>query len=273
VTTRPSGRSPAGASGRAIFRLHTEASLRRAGLKHIAGVDEVGRGCWAGPVYAAAVVLPASCYRNRRLLAEVVDSKLLSAARRDRLAADILRLAAGAAVAWAEAPVIDQLNILGATRLVMRAAVDCLSSGPLFATPGGVAGSGVAGSGVVRLTGGPLVPDYVLTDAVALPDLPCPHQAVVRGDRSCLAVAAASIVAKVIRDAEMARRHDLFPHLALARNKGYGTAAHARALQATGLTPLHRRSFAPMKYYLGLRDHVSGALPKPPDESLTPEPR
>jgi len=97
VTTRPSGRSPAGASGRAIFRLHTEATLRRAGLKHIAGVDEVGRGCWAGPVYAAAVVLPASCYRNRRLLAEVIDSKLLSAARRERLAADILRLAAGVA--------------------------------------------------------------------------------------------------------------------------------------------------------------------------------
>lgn len=268
MTTRPSGRSPAGASGRAIFRLHTEATLRRAGLKHIAGVDEVGRGCWAGPVYAAAVVLPASCYRNRRLLAEVIDSKLLSAARRERLAADILRLAAGAAVAWAEAPVIDQLNILGATRLVMRAAVDCLSGGPLFATP-----AGVAGSGVVRLAGGPMIPDYVLTDAVSLPDLPCPHQAVVRGDRSCLAVAAASIVAKVIRDAEMARRHDLFPHLALARNKGYGTAAHARALRATGLTPLHRRSFAPMKYYLGLRDHVSGALPKPPDEPLASDPR
>ena len=264
MTARPPRRSPAGASGRAIFRLNTEALLRRGGARQIAGVDEVGRGCWAGPVYAAAVVLPEACYRNRKLLAEVVDSKLLTAARRERLAADIVRLAAGAAVAWAEAPVIDQLNILGATRLVMRAAVDCLARGPMFA-----AAAGIPGSGVVRLAGGPLTPDYVLTDAVTLPDLPCPHQAVIRGDRSCLAVAAASIVAKVARDADMARRHDLFPHLSLARNKGYGTAAHARALQTAGLTPLHRRSFAPMKYYLGLRDHISGALPKPSDEPLT----
>jgi ribonuclease HII len=209
-------------------------------------------------VYAAAVVLPAACYRDRGLLAEVVDSKLLTPARRERLAADVLRLAVGAAVAWAEAPVVDRLNVLGATRLVMRAALDCLSGGPLFVEPGGA-----AGVGAVRLGGGAVTPDFVLTDAVTLPDLTCSHRAIVRGDRSCLAVAAASIVAKVARDAEMARRHERFPHLALERNKGYGTPDHFRALRATGVTPLHRRSFAPVKYLLGVRDHVAGALPPP----------
>ena len=265
---------------RAIFRLSIEAALRREGISRIAGVDEVGRGCWAGPVYAAAVVLPASCYRDRRLLARVVDSKLLSPSLREHLAVDILRLAVGVAVAWVEAPVIDRLNILGATRRTMYAALECLAGGPLLLDePGGaeeVAGrlqTGAPGSsaargpggGVARLAGGPVTPQFVLTDAVPLPDLAWPHRAITRADRSCLAVAAASIVAKVVRDAEMCRRQALYPHLALDRNKGYGTAAHARALYAAGLTPIHRRSFAPMKYLLGLRDHVSGALPPPPN--------
>jgi ribonuclease HII len=240
---------------RAIFRLSIEAALRREGISRIAGVDEVGRGCWAGPVYAAAVVLPASCYRDRRLLARVVDSKLLSPSLREHLAADILRLAVGVAVAWVEAPVIDRLNILGATRRTMYAALECLAGGPLLLDePGG---------GGARLAGGPVTPQFVLTDAVPLPDLAWPHRAITRADRSCLAVAAASIVAKVARDAEMCRRQALYPHLALDRNKGYGTAAHVRALYAAGLTPIHRRTFAPMKYLLGLRDHVSGALPPP----------
>jgi ribonuclease HII len=224
-------------------------------------VDEVGRGCWAGPVYAAAVVLPGACYRDRGLLAGVVDSKLLTPARRERLAADVLRLAVGAAVAWAEAPVIDRLNVLGATRLVMRAALDCLAGGPLFVEP-----DGETGVGAVRLAGGAVTPDFVLTDAVTLPNLTCSHRAIIRGDRSCLAVAAASIVAKVARDAEMARRHERYPLLALARNKGYGTSDHLRGLHALGVTPLHRRSFAPMKYLLGLRDHVAGALPSPGED-------
>ncbi|HEX2515815.1 MAG TPA: ribonuclease HII [Chloroflexota bacterium] len=240
---------------RAIFRLSIEAALRREGISRIAGVDEVGRGCWAGPVYAAAVVLPASCYRDRRLLARVVDSKLLSPSLRAHLAADILRLAVGVAVAWVEAPVIDRLNILGATRRTMYAALECLAEGPLLLDE----------PGTTRLAGGPVTPQFVLTDAVPLPDLAWPHRAITRADRSCLAVAAASIVAKVVRDAEMCRRQALYPHLALDRNKGYGTAAHARALYAAGLTPIHRRTFAPMKYLLGLRDHVSGALPPPPD--------
>jgi ribonuclease HII len=242
---------------RAIRRLTTEAALRRSGVRSIAGVDEVGRGCWAGPVFAAAVILPAACYRDRGLLAAVTDSKLISPARRERLADDILRLALGAAVAWVEAPAIDQLNILGATRQAMRAAVECLADGPLFGA--------VHSGGALRLAGGPVTPDFVLTDAVALPGLAWPQQAVIRGDRQCLAIAAASIVAKVTRDAEMCRRHDLYPHLALARNKGYGTRAHVDALRLAGLSPLHRRSFAPMKYLLGLHDHVAGALPAPSD--------
>ncbi|MGH2367130.1 MAG: ribonuclease HII, partial [Chloroflexota bacterium] len=239
----------------AIECLETEAALRHAGYQAIAGVDEVGRGCWAGPVYAAAVVLPASCYADRTLLGEVTDSKLLSPAKRERLAADVARLATGAAIAWVEPPLIDQVNILGATRLAMQAAVRCLGGAPQVQGPCW---------GALRLAGAPTTPDFLLTDAVALPEIALPQQAVVRGDRSCLSVAAASIVAKVARDAEMCRRAGLFPHLALAANKGYGTRTHVLALHRSGVTPLHRRSFAPMKYLLGLRDHVAGALPPPP---------
>lgn len=236
----------------AIASLDLETDLRQGGHQRIAGLDEVGRGCWAGPVYAAVVVLPQECYADRALLAEVTDSKLLTPTVRERLAGDVLRLAVGTAIAWAEAPLIDRLNILGATRWAMHAALECLAGAAECA--GSLGGS-------ARLAGGSVLPDYILTDAVPLADLPCPQRAIVGGDRKALAIAAASIVAKVVRDADMRRRHTLFPHLALASNKGYGTPAHGRALYAGGLTPLHRRSFAPMKYLLGLHDHIAGALP------------
>ncbi len=240
----------------AIVSLDAEDALQGAGYRRIAGLDEVGRGCWAGPVYVAAVILPPECYADRTLLAEVTDSKRLTPTRRERLAADILDLALGVTIAWAEAPMIDRLNILGATRWAMRAALERLSGTP------GAAGEALQG-GTTRLCGDAVMPDFVLTDAVSLAGLPWPHQPVIGGDRTCLAIAAASIVAKVARDAEMCRRHALLPHLALASNKGYGTPAHLQGLRAGGLTPLHRRSFAPMKYLLGLHDHVAGALPAP----------
>jgi ribonuclease HII len=188
------------------------------------------------------------------LLGEVTDSKLLAPAKRTRLAADILALAAGAALAWVEPALIDQLNILGATRLAMRRALQCLAGPATMAGPSW---------GAQRLTTHPLQPEFVLLDAVPLPEVALPQRAIVRGDRLCLSIAAASIVAKVARDDEMRARSPAHPAYDLGRNKGYGTHRHARALQRIGLSPLHRRSFAPMKYLLGLRDCVAGRLPGP----------
>ena len=249
--------APPGAKQPALFaieRLDVEDALRASGYAAIAGVDEVGRGCWAGPVYAGAVVLPAACYADRTLLAEVTDSKLIAPARRERLAAEVTRLAVGAALAWVEAPLIDQINILGATRLAMRAALGCLTGPPEAGGPAW---------GAARIAGGPVAIDYLLADAVALPQVPLPQRAVVRGDRLCLSVAAASIVAKVARDAEMRRRAASYPGFRFAQDKGYGTRQHVAALRSCGVTPLHRRSFAPVKYLLGIRDFVAGALPAP----------
>ena len=240
----------------AIERLDIEDSLRASGHTAIAGVDEVGRGCWAGPVFAGAVVLPPACYVDRTLLSEVTDSKLLPPAKRDRLASEVIRLALGAAIAWVEAPLIDQVNILGATRLAMRAALDCLT--------GAAEASGPAW-GAARLGGGPVAIDYLLADAVPLPHVPLPQRAVVRGDRRCLSVAAASIVAKVARDEEMRRRAVAYPGFGFAQNKGYGTRQHVAALRSRGVTRLHRRSFAPVKYLLGVHDCMAGALPAPVD--------
>ena len=238
----------------AISSLEIEDSLRAAGYRAIAGIDEVGRGCWAGPVFAGVVILPAACYEDRALLAEVTDSKLLSPLKRERLSAAILNCATAAAVGWAEAPVVDLLNVLGATRLAMRAAIECLTRVVQRRGPGW---------GARRLAGAQLQPDYLLIDAVKLLEVPLPQRSVIRGDSSCLAIAAASIVAKVHRDAHMralARRYNAYD---LASNKGYGSRRHMEGLRREGVSALHRRSFAPVKYFLGLRDHVTGALPAP----------
>lgn len=244
--------------------LHVEQALASAGYQAIAGIDEVGRGAWAGPVYAAAVVLPPACWLDRSILAGVTDSKLLSAARRERLAADILDVAPAAALGWAEAPVIDRVNILEATRQAMCAALAALSCvDTALATPDWL--------GALRLTAGVAEPDYVLIDALRLPNVALPQQAIVRGDRTCLCIAAASIVAKVARDAEMRRRGAGYPSFGFERNKGYGTKHHARTLIHLGLGPLHRRTFAPMKYLVGVRDFVAGVLPSGNDTRVTVE--
>jgi ribonuclease HII len=202
------------------------------------------------------VILPAHCFDDRTLLAEVTDSKLLSPPKRERLAADILRLALCATVAWVEAPVIDHLNILRATRLAMQAALACTSGPPSVASADGLWYA-------LRVGGRGLPPDFALTDAVPLLDVPLPQRAVIRGDRQCLSIAAASIVAKVTRDAEMRRRAAAFAPYDFASNKGYGSRRHMQALRNLGVTSEHRRSFAPVKYLLGIRDHVAGRLPKP----------
>ncbi len=178
----------------------------------VAGVDEAGRGPWAGPVVAAAVVLDPA-----RIPAGLNDSKTLSPARREALHEELNALAA-TGVGLAGSDEIDRLNILEATMLAMSRAVG---------------GLGVA-------------PAHVLVDGTRAPLLACPATAVVRGDARSLSVAAASIVAKVTRDRLMADLARAFPGYGWERNAGYGTPEHRRALEALGPTPHHRRSFRPV---------------------------
>jgi ribonuclease HII len=182
----------------------------------VAGVDEAGRGPLAGPVVAAAVILdPLRTPRGIR------DSKLLSAAQRERLAVLIRAQAVAFGIGWAEPAEIDAVNILQATFLAMRRAVLALA---------------------VR-------PGHLLVDGNRLPRLEglgegLTAQAIVRGDASEASIGAASILAKCERDAYMLRMHDLYPQYDFARHKGYPTPAHRRLLEKWGPCPLHRRSFA-----------------------------
>lgn len=183
------------------------------GFRFVAGVDEVGRGCLAGPVYAGAVVLAG--------LAEIPgldDSKALPAEVRSDLAARIRRRALGVGVGAASAAEIDALGIAPATLLAMRRALENLRD------------AGVA-------------PDLVLFDAVTLPGLPVPQRAFVRGDARVACIAAASIVAKVDRDRKMEVLDREWPFYGLASHRGYGTAAHLDALRRHGPSPQHRLTF------------------------------
>ncbi|HFD91825.1 MAG TPA: ribonuclease HII [Gammaproteobacteria bacterium] len=185
-----------------------------------AGVDEAGRGPLAGPVVAAAVILnPANP------LAEIRDSKQLSAPQRERLSARIQTHALAWCVARADVAEIDRLNILHATLLAMQRAVAGLS----------------------------IRPGRVLVDGNRCPDLDCPAEAIVKGDQKVAAIAAASILAKVARDREMVELDALYPGYGLARHKGYPTRAHIEALYEKGVTPHHRRSYAPVRDCLAAR--------------------
>jgi ribonuclease HII len=194
-----------------------ERELRARGFRAIAGIDEVGRGALFGPVVAAAVILA-----PERPVAGLNDSKLLSAGRREELAGLVRERAVAWAVAAVDAATIDFINIHQASRLAMRRAVEQLATRP----------------------------DYLLVDAVAV-DLPLPQQALIKGDARVHSIAAASIVAKVHRDAVMRAWHNTFPEYGLDAHKGYGTAAHLAALARLGPTPLHRRSFAPVRAAAG----------------------
>jgi ribonuclease HII len=180
----------------------------------IAGVDEVGRGPLAGPVLAAAVVL-----HPDRPIDGLADSKTLSARRREFLAGEIRSRALAWALGRADADEIDALNILRASLLAMARAVTALSQPP----------------------------DEVLVDGVHLPELACPARAIVGGDAAVPAISAASILAKVARDAEMQALDAVYPHYGFGRHKGYPTPQHVAALQQLGPCPAHRRSFAPVR--------------------------
>ncbi len=189
-----------------------ENALRRYGFVCVAGVDEVGRGCLAGPVMAGAVILD-----PQRRIDGLADSKALTAAQRDRLHDEIL----GKAIAWAVVAVtpdeIDRINIHQATLQAMRRAV--LALAPL--------------------------PDAVLVDAFRIPSLPMAQRGVIGGDRRSSAIAAASIVAKVTRDRMMQELHTADPRYGFDRHKGYATAGHLAAVARFGYSPQHRRSFRP----------------------------
>jgi ribonuclease HII len=189
-----------------------ENALRRVGFMYVAGVDEVGRGCLAGPVVAAAVVL-----HPDRHIAGVCDSKLVPAAERERLYDCILANAVAWAVAAADPAEIDRINIHQASLRAMQRAI--LALAPL--------------------------PDVVLVDAFRVPEIPMAQRGVPHGDRRCSAIAAASIVAKVTRDRQMLELHGRDPRYGFDRHKGYATADHLEAVARFGYSDVHRRSFRP----------------------------
>lgn len=184
-----------------------------AGRGGTCGVDEAGRGPLAGPVYAAAVILPA-----RPRIDGLADSKTLTAAKRETLAYEIKGRAIAWAVASASVAEIDALNILRASLLAMRRAVEALG----------------------------MPPQRVVVDGLHCPELPCPARAVVGGDAKIAAISAASILAKVARDELMVELHQRYPQYGFDQHKGYATEFHLDALRTHGACEFHRRSFAPV---------------------------
>lgn len=189
-----------------------EREYRSKGFLAVAGVDEVGRGPLAGPVVCAAVVMPLD---EARLVAGVNDSKKLSAKKRELLAARIRENAVAFSIEEVQADVIDAVNILQATRLCMKRAVEAL------APPA----------------------DFVLTDGNMTLDIALPQRAVVKGDALVYSIGAASILAKVYRDGLMREYAARYPEYGFERNAGYGTAEHVRAIREVGICPIHRKSF------------------------------
>jgi ribonuclease HII len=189
-----------------------ENTIRRLGFNMVAGCDEVGRGCLAGPVVAAAVALDPDCY-----IARICDSKTVTALERVRLYEQITRRAVAWGVATADPQEIDTINIHQASLRAMQRAI---------------------------LTLVPL-PDFVLVDAFRVPDLLMAQRAIVHGDVRCTAIAAASIVAKVTRDRMMLELHTQDPRYGFDRHKGYATRDHLDAVSRFGYSAVHRRSFRP----------------------------
>ncbi len=187
-----------------------ERFLQQQGYQRIAGVDEAGRGALAGPVVASAVILPFNCR-----IPGLTDSKQLTPKQRDDLFVEIQKSAVAVSVGCVDNEEIDRVNILQATMLAMRQAIERIS--PL--------------------------PDYVLVDGTQLPPISSRAQAIPKGDSSYQSIAAASIIAKVNRDRFMIELDRVYPHYGFQRHKGYGTRQHRQAISEVGACPIHRRSF------------------------------
>jgi ribonuclease HII len=210
--------------------LRFEQGLWSAGLVRVAGVDEAGMSPLAGPVHAAAVVLPPGTR-----IADVDDSKKLDAQERERLAVEIKASAAAWAVGFATVEEIDTLNIYWAGLLAMKRAVEGLGAAP----------------------------EHLLLDARRLKDVPIPQERIVKGDARSLSIAAASILAKTSRDAVMRELDARYPGYGFAQHKGYPVKAHVAALKELGACDAHRRSFGPVRMALGLPP----LHPEPPPET------
>jgi len=204
---------PESAGGKFRCEATLERELCARGFHAVAGVDEVGRGCLFGPVVAAAAILSFD-----RPVRGLNDSKQLDPERREVLAGRIRERAVAWAIAAVDAATIDSINIYQASRVAMRLAVSRLQTAP----------------------------DFLLVDAMAI-DLPLPQRPLIKGDARCHAIAAASIIAKVHRDACMRVWDEVFPEYGLASHKGYATPEHCRAIEKYGPTPLHRLSFEPVR--------------------------
>ncbi|HEY5381425.1 MAG TPA: ribonuclease HII [Acidobacteriaceae bacterium] len=222
-----------------------EQALRYHGFRIIAGVDEVGRGSLFGPVVAAAVILP----ERTAILARMglKDSKQLDRKAREKLDRKIRRMALAFSIAAVDAETIDRINIYQASRLAMRLAVEQLT----------------------------VAPDHLIIDALRI-DHPCAQTKLFYGDALCLSIAAASVVAKVYRDALCREFDTQFPQYGLASHKGYGTPEHRRALKEHGPCPLHRRSFAPVyaanpEAALDTQLDLDDMFDELPHEELAPE--
>jgi ribonuclease HII len=200
--------------GPATAAPHLETLLWRVGIKHVAGVDEVGMGPLAGPVVAGAVIFPPGTH-----LDGVADSKVLTPQARERLDVDIRRRALAVGIAVVEVDEIDRINIYQAGLRALRLAVDALA----------------------------IVPGFVLVDGREIPGLPMPQSAYPKGDSFVSSIAAASIVAKVYRDALMRELDTRYPGYGFGRHMGYSTRAHFAAIREHGPSPVHRRSFAPVR--------------------------
>ncbi|MBQ9060674.1 MAG: ribonuclease HII [Firmicutes bacterium] len=203
---------------RLIEMKEREDQLHAEGISYIAGVDEVGRGPLAGPVVTAAVVLPADFD-----VLGIDDSKKLSEKRREELCEVITEKALAWGIGMADQQVIDEINILQATKQAMRQAIE------------------EADRMLREKTGGSI--ERVLLDAVELPDLSVPQESIIKGDAKVLAIAAASIVAKVTRDRMMVRYAKDYPWYSFEKNKGYGTKDHYTGLREHGPCPIHRKTF------------------------------
>ena len=198
-------------------------ALLKQGYCFIAGLDEAGRGCLAGPVVAAAVILPLE-EDHLPFFAGVRDSKQLLPRTRESLYQVIIQHAVAVGVGFGSVALIEERNILQATKYAMKAAIAQLS----------------------------IPPQALLLDALTLSGIALPQRSIIKGDTSCLSIAAASIIAKVTRDRLMLQLHEQYPVYGFAQHKGYCTEVHLAALREHGVCPIHRRTFAPVRDLLGL---------------------